>query len=75
MANLALVLVDLQKRRTEIQKELKGLDSAVKALKGLAGENQARVGRRWRRLSTAARKRISDAQKARWAKFKKQKRV
>jgi hypothetical protein len=66
--DLNQILEHLEARRTGVQEELRGLDAAVNALKGLGG----RRGRR--SLSPAARKRISLAQKARWAKFKKQKR-
>lgn len=72
--NLAQILADIQTRRNEAQKELRGLDAALNALQGLTGQNRGRSARRGRHLSAAARKRISDAQKARWAKFKKQKR-
>jgi hypothetical protein len=75
--NLAQILADIQTRRAEVEKELRGLDAAVNALQGLTAGNKGRSARRGgrRRLSAAARKRISDAQKARWAKFKKQKRA
>jgi hypothetical protein len=69
---LAQIVTELQTKRTEVEKELRGLDGAIAALKGVAGGSQARPGRGGRRiLSAAARKSISDAQKARWAKFKK----
>jgi len=45
------------------------LDAAVKALTGVAGVNPARPsGGRKKTMSAAARRRISIAQKARWAK-------
>jgi hypothetical protein len=75
--NLTQILADIQTKRAEVQKELRGLDSAINALQGLTTGNRGRSAPRGgrRRLSAAARKRISDAQKARWAKFKKQKRA
>jgi hypothetical protein len=73
--NLTRILADIKTRRAEVQEELRGLDAAVNALQGLTVGHNGRTARRGRRLSAAARKRISDAQKARWAKFKKQKRA
>ncbi len=70
--NLAQIVTELQAKRTEVEKELRGLDGAIAALRGLATGNKTRSGSGGRRtLSAAARKSISDAQKARWAKFKK----
>ena len=62
MADLGAVLAQLKQERAK-------LDVAIKALSGLAGGKAGRGGKR--RLSAAARKRIADAQRARWAKFKK----
>ena len=74
--NLTQILADIKTRRAEVQEELGGLDAAVNALQGLTVGHDGRSARRGRRhLSAAARKRISDAQKARWAKLKRQKRA
>jgi hypothetical protein len=73
MQNLAQVVSAIKTRRGEVERELHGLDAALKALQGLGNGRRQRVGGLRRRLSAAARKRISDAQKARWAKFKKKK--
>lgn len=73
--NLTQILADIKTRRAEVQEELDGLDAAVNALQGLTGQNRGRSARPGRHLSAASRKRISDAQKARWAKFTKQKRA
>lgn len=77
--DLNQILEDLEARRTEVQEELRGLDAAVNALKGLGGRSQPLIAhtrrRRRRTLSPAARERISQAQKARWARLKKQKRA
>jgi len=79
MVNLARVIKDLRAERTRAQKEVDRLEKAIGALQKLVGnpgrhaqENEA--GER-RRLSAAARKRISRAQKARWAKIRRQKRA
>jgi hypothetical protein len=74
MPDLSSILTDLQSHRKEIQHELRGLDSAISALKGVSTTaSQGTAGARRRpRLSAAARKRISDAQRARWAKVRSQ---
>jgi hypothetical protein len=62
MTDLGAVLAQLKKERDK-------LDRAIAALSGVAGGKAGgRTGKR--RLSAAARKRIADAQRARWAKFK-----
>lgn len=77
MANLAQVLGQLRDERNSVKKELDRLEKAISAVSKLLNGSPAPApakkapGRR-RRLSAAARKRISDAQKARWAKAKKQ---
>lgn len=55
-----------------LKEELDRIQSAIAALEGSgAGLRGGRRKGRKRRLSAAARKRISEAQKARWAKQKK----
>jgi hypothetical protein len=53
----------------ELQQERDRLDAAIKALTSVAGTNSSRPRGR-RTLSAAARRKISLAQKARWAKVK-----
>jgi hypothetical protein len=69
------VVAQLRRERSRIQKELGRLDEAISALQGLTADHsataQASRPRVRRKLSAAARKRISEAQKARWAKIKK----
>jgi hypothetical protein len=74
MPDLSTILTDLQSRRKEIQHELHSLESAISALKEVStGGSQRTAGvRRRPRLSAAARKRIADAQRARWAKVRAQ---
>lgn len=75
--NLGSALAQLREERTRTQKELGRLDQAISALKKLAGDHsasaQASRPRGRRKLSAAARRKISLAQKARWAKIKKRK--
>ncbi len=65
MANLSGVVQQLKKAHTEAQGEVKRLGAALAALGSLTGRSPA--GKR-RTLSAAARRKISLAQKARWAK-------
>jgi hypothetical protein len=74
--------VDIRQIVAELKSEQQRLDHAIKAIQeigawsGASGSKTARSGfisipgGRKRRLSAAARKRISDAQKRRWAKIR-----
>ena len=67
MTDLGAVVAQLKQERDK-------LDRAIAALSGVGGKlGSGRTGRR--RLSAAARKRIADAQRARWAKFKARKKA
>ena len=68
MANLSKTVNDLRSERSRVAAELNRLDEAISVLSGLGKGGGRRGGKR--RLSAAARKRIADAQKARWAKWK-----
>jgi hypothetical protein len=76
MANLSQLVIDLEAQRKQVKSDLDRLDVAIATLRKLNGRasvsniGTARRGRR--RLSAAARKRIADAQRARWAKWKQQ---
>ena len=75
MANLSKVVNHLRGERDRVAKELARLDEAIAVLGKLDGRGSrggARgVGMR-RRLSPAARRRIAQAQRERWAKWKQQ---
>jgi hypothetical protein len=77
MANLGQMLKQLRGERSRTEKELSRLEDAIAAFKKLVGNNsgpaRARKPRARRRLSAAARRKISQAQKARWAKLRKEK--
>ncbi len=77
MPNLVKVLAALTKEQRRLQGELHNVDAAIAALRGMngGGRNISSVSRPRRRLSVAARKRIAAAQKARWAKFRAQKKA
>ncbi len=78
MLNLETIFEQLKRERDRTQKELDHLDDAISAfgkVVGKAGRQAAArtektVRRARRTLSAEARKRISQAQKMRWAKVK-----
>lgn len=71
MPNLNEVVRQLESERSALQGLIKQLDSALQVLEALDGTGRGRGRRsRPRHISAAARKRIADAQKARWAKWK-----
>jgi hypothetical protein len=63
MTDLGAVLALLKEERAK-------LDRAIEALSGVVGSKAGRGKTVKRVLSAAARKRIADAQRARWAKYK-----
>jgi hypothetical protein len=65
MANLSGVVQQLKKAHAEAQGEVKRLGAALAALGSLTGRSPTG---KLRTLSAAARRKISLAQKARWAK-------
>jgi hypothetical protein len=74
MANIAQMVKNLRWEQTRAKREVERLNDAIAALGKLArntlGTYAKRFGRKKRRLPAAARRRISLAQKARWAKWK-----
>jgi hypothetical protein len=71
MTNLSSVVSQLRDERTQVQGQLERLDQAISLLGNLSnGSRSTRGGRR--NMSPSARKRIADAQKARWAKWQQQ---
>ncbi len=77
MPNLVQVVTALVKEQQRLQGKLQSVDAAISALRGIngGGRGVASIGRPRRHLSVAARKRIAAAQKARWAKFRAQKKA
>jgi hypothetical protein len=69
MPSFSQILYELQTERNKMQQELHRLDSAIAALRGVTrpSHNNA-TAEHPRQMSTAARKKISDAKKAWWAK-------
>jgi len=72
MANLSRVLHELEREQKRVESELQRINHAINALRGLGSNGQRSSGTGRRNLSPAARKRIAQAQKARWAKWKAQ---
>ena len=76
MANLGRMLRQLREERIRVEKELDRLDEAIAAFEKLVGANpraQARARSAGKRnVSTATRRKMSKAQKARWAKLRQQ---
>jgi hypothetical protein len=71
MENLATALNQLRAQRRQSQQQLETLDQAIAALDRLARNGSAgRSNHPKRTLSAAARRRISQAQKARWARVR-----
>lgn len=74
MANLSKTLSDLRAQRKRVADELDKLDQAITVVgklnsTGFGGRGVRTFGAK-RRLSPAARRRIAEAQKLRWAKWK-----
>jgi hypothetical protein len=72
MVDLAQVIKGLRAARGRAQKEVARLEKAIAAL-GRLGRSPGRQPAKRRKLTAAARKKISQAQKARWAKLRQQK--
>jgi hypothetical protein len=70
MAVLTKVLRQLRKQRSRTQRQLKRLDEAIDVLRKFVSDSGANRRHGLRKLSVAAHRRIVQAQKARWAKWK-----
>src|SRR4051812_4311665 len=81
MSNLGNVVGQLRQERDQAQKRVEQLDAALEALSGVGSlyattKTKARAqvsGAKRRTVSAVARKRMAAAQRARWAKWKAQK--
>jgi predicted nucleic acid-binding Zn-ribbon protein len=72
MADFGNVLDQLKQERRHLNVQLQQLDEAIHALSKVQADSSRSAGRSTtkRVMSAAARRRISAAQKARWAKFR-----
>ena len=79
MANLTGTLTQLRDERKKAQLQVQKLSEAISVIERLLGRKGGRASAGGtgvkRILSPAAKRRISQAQKARWAKFRQQKRA
>jgi hypothetical protein len=77
MRNLGGIVRELKTQRSRAQREVEGLNAALTALGNLGSGNgrskRVLAARKRKPMSTAARKKIAAAQRARWAKWKKNK--
>ncbi len=67
MANLSSLVKQLRKERDRVERQLFGLNAALRAFAGVYG---GKPSRKRRKMSVAARKKIAAAQRRRWAKFR-----
>jgi len=75
MANLDTVLRQLREEHTQAQSQVEKLKEAISVIEGLAGRSTgagANGIRPTRTMSAAARRRIARAQRARWARLRKE---
>ena len=70
MENLNQIISDLQSENKRLESELKRVRGAIAVLRKLNGKSGIAILKPRRQLSVAARKRIAQAQKIRWAKWK-----
>ena len=75
MPNLDKVVKSLLSEQKTLQGRLSQVDAAIAALRGMGQSGRNPVLRPKRVLSIAARRRIAAAQRARWAKYKQQKKA
>ena len=75
MPNIDKVVKSLVSEQRNLQSKLSQVEAAISALRGMS-QNSRSIGIRPKRvLSVAARRRIAAAQRARWAKYKQQKKA
>jgi hypothetical protein len=76
MANLEKAVVALVAEQRSLQGKLSRVEAAISALRQVSHNGRGAAGARPKRvLSVAARRRIAAAQRARWAKYKAQKKA
>jgi hypothetical protein len=83
MGNLSGIMQQLKRERDRAERELSGLNAAIQAFVGAYGSGKTKPKpttktkteptRQRRKMSISARKKIAAAQRARWAKWKAQK--
>lgn len=68
MANVSSIITQLKKERGRVERQLSGLNAAVTAFANVYGAGKP--GRKRKKMSLAARKKIAAAQRGRWAKVR-----
>ena len=66
-ARLGATLTQLRKERVRIERQLAGVEDAIRAISGMVSSD---AGGGQRRHSDAVRRKIAKSQKARWARLK-----
>jgi hypothetical protein len=69
MANLSSIMKQLKKERDRVEKQLSGLNAALKAFADVYSGGKPSHKRR--KMSAKSRAKIAAAQRRRWAKFRK----
>jgi hypothetical protein len=73
MGNLSGIMQQLKKERDRVERELSGLNAAIAAFVNVySGKSKPAQGRKRRKMSVAARRKVAAAQRARWAKVRKE---
>ena len=75
MPNLDKVVKSLMSEQKALQSKLSQVEAAIAALRGMTHNGRSAGVRPKRVLSVPARRRIAAAQRARWAKYKQQKKA
>jgi hypothetical protein len=75
MANLDKAVIALVAEQRSLQSKLSRVEAAISALREVSHNGRGGAARPKRVLSLAARRRIAAAQRARWAKYKAQKKA
>jgi hypothetical protein len=70
MPNVSSIITQLKQERDRVEKQLSGLNAALRAFAGVYG---GKPSRKRRKMSAASRAKIAAAQRRRWAKFRKSK--
>ena len=73
MVNLSKILKQLKTERAQVERQLGGLDAAIRAFASVY--TGAKPIRRRRKLSAKARAKIAASQRARWVKVKRGKKA
>ena len=73
MANLLSALQQLREERKQAEQQIETLDRAISAIEGIVGRSSGSIrngSRPTRVVSAAARRRMAQAQRARWARVR-----